>query len=179
MQGIAIVSGVVELALSFVLAVAVTWVSFKSFSRMTRSIDEMEELRKNNAAAGILFASTLLAVAVVVREAIYPCISSLRTVLFQGFSWAGVGKVLLFGLVYVALATFGAVCAVTIATRTFLRLTREIDELKAVRENNMAVAIALGAVIFTMGLFLAQGMQTLLGALVPYPAIESIRIFGK
>lgn len=179
MQWIAIVSGIVELALSFALAVAVTWVSFKAFSRMTRHIDEMAEFKKNNASAGVLFASSLLAVAVVVREAIYPCISGLRTALFQGFTWGGVVKVLLLGLVFIALATLGAVCAVTVATRTFLKLTRELDELEAIQQNNLAVAIALGAVIVTMGLFLAQGMQTLLGALIPYPAIESIHIFGK
>ena len=179
MQWIAVLSGIVELALSFVLAVAVTWVSFKAFSRMTGPIDEMEELRKNNAAAGVLFASSLLAVAVVVREALYPCVSGLRTALFQGLSWVGVGRVLLYSLVYVALATIGAVGAVTLATRTFLKLTRELNEIKAIQHNNIAVAIALGAVVFTMGLFMAQGMQTLLSALVPYPSIESIRIFGK
>ena len=179
MQWIAIVAGIVELALAFVLAVAVTWVSFKAFSRLTRHIDEMEELKKNNVSAGVLFASMLLAVAVVVREAIYPSISGLRTALFQGFSWAGVGKVLLLGIVYVALATLGAVGAVAVTTKIFLWLTRDLDELRAIQHNNLAVAIALGAVIVTMGLFLAQGMQTLLSALVPYPAIETIKIFGK
>jgi uncharacterized membrane protein YjfL (UPF0719 family) len=179
MQWIAIIAGIVELFLAFALAVAVTWVSFKAFSRMTRDIDEMEELKKNNVSAGVLFASMLLAVAVVVREAIYPSISGLRTALFQGLSWAGVGKVLLLGFLYATLATLGAVGAVSLTTKIFLRLTREIDELKAISQNNLAVAVALGAVIVTMGLFLAQGMQSLLSALVPYPAIETIKIFGK
>lgn len=179
MQWIAIVSGIVELALSFILAVGVTWISFKAFSRMTRHLDEKEELRKNNAAAGILFASMLLAVAVVVREALYPCISGLRTALFQGASWQGAGRVLLFGLLYVVVATVGAVAAVGLATRTFLWLTRDFNEMKAIQHQNVAMAVALGAVILTMGLFLAQGMQTLLSALVPYPAIESIRVFGR
>ena len=179
MQWIAVVSGAVELVLSFVLAIAVTWVSFRAFARITRHIDEMEELKKNNAAAGVLFASMLIATAVVVREALYPCMSGLRTALFHGFSWSGAGKVLALGLSFVVVATLGAVGAVSLATVTFLKLTREIDELKAVKEHNLAVAIALGAVIITMGIFLSSGMQSLLSALVPYPAIESIRVLGR
>jgi uncharacterized membrane protein YjfL (UPF0719 family) len=179
MQWVAIVSGIFELALSFVLAVGVTWISFRAFSRMTKHVDEMEELRKNNAAAGILFASMLLAVAIVVKEALFPCISGLRTALVQGFSWPDASRVLLYGLLYIVLATAGAVGAVSLATRIFLSLTKEMDELNAIQHSNVAVALALGAVIVTMGLFLAHGMQTLLSALVPYPAIESIRVFGR
>ena len=179
MQAVAIVSGIVELVLSFALAILVTWASFRVFKWMTRNLDEMAELRRNNAAAGVLFASMLLAAALVVREALFPTISSLRTALFQGLSALTLAKVLGLGALYIGASVAGAVWGVAFAARLFLRMTRSIDELEEIQNNNLAVAVALGGVIVTMGLFMAHGLQSLLAALVPYPALESIRILGK
>lgn len=179
MQAVAIISGLVELVLSFALAILVTWASFRVFGWMTRHLDEMAELKRNNAAAGILFASMLLAAALVVREALFPTISSLRTALFQGFSAPALAKVVGLGLLYIGATVAGAVWGVAVAARLFLRMTRSIDELEEIRNNNLAVAMALGAVIVTMGLFMAHGLQSLLSALVPYPAVETIRIMGQ
>ena len=59
---------------------------------------------------------------------------------------------------------------ITVATKLFLRMTTELDELAEVMKNNVAVAITLAAVIIVMSLFLSHGTRTLLNAMVPYQA---------
>ena len=179
MQGVAVVSGLVELVLSFVLGVLVAFVSFKVFARLTRSLDEVGEMKRNNVAVGVLMASTLVSCALVVRQTLYPVVSSVQTALFNGIDLLGAAKVVGLSVLYLCLSLAIAILAVNAATRVFLRLTRELDELAEIKQNNVAVALTLGAVIVVMGLFLAHGVESLLAALIPFPAMESIQILGQ
>ena len=179
MQVVAIVAGLAELVLSLALGVLTAYVGFRLLARMTRDLDEVAELRRNNAAAGVLLAALLLALALVVRQASYPAISALKTGLLHGLGVAGALKVLGLAAAYVAVALAVAVVAIGIGVRLFLALTRDLDELAEIRANNLAVAIAQGAVVVVLGIFLAQGVGSLLSALIPYPAITEILVMGR
>ena len=178
MDLVALVSGVVELALSFVLGLLTAYGSFRLFAWTTRDLDEMAELKENNAAVGVLLASMLVACAMIVRRAIYPAISSLQTALYDGLGWIALAKVGGLVLIYVGLALGCAVLCVIASMRLFLRLTHDLDEMAEIRRSNVAVALTLGAVIVVTGLFLSQGVQSFLSALIPYPAVEQIQIMG-
>jgi uncharacterized membrane protein YjfL (UPF0719 family) len=179
MQMVAIVAGLAELVLSLVLGVLTAWVGFRMLARLTRELDEIGELKKNNVAAGILSAALLLALALVVRQASYPAISALKTTLLHGLGAGSALRVVGLGVVYVAVALVIAMLAIAVGLRVFLRLTRELDELAEIRANNVAVAISLGMVIVVLGIFLAQGVGSFLSALIPYPAITEIQVLGK
>ena len=178
MQTVAIVSALAEIVLSLLLGLAVTFLSFRVFARMTRELDEVAELKRNNAAAGILVASVLLSTALIVRQAIYPAVSALQTGLMHGISMAAAVKLAGLTVLYAVLAAGFAVAVVPLAGRAFMALTRDIDELAEIRQSNVAVAITLGAVIVVLGLFTSHGVQALLAALIPYPALETIKVMG-
>jgi uncharacterized membrane protein YjfL (UPF0719 family) len=179
MQVVAIASGLAELVLSLALGVLTAYVGFRLLAKMTHELDEINELKQNNVAAGVLFASLLLALALVVRQASYPAISALKTALFRGIGLVGALKVLGLSVAYVALALAIALGSIVVGVRVFLRLTRGIDELEEIKSNNVAVAISLGIVIVILGIFLAQGVGSLLSALIPYPAMTEIQVLGK
>jgi uncharacterized membrane protein YjfL (UPF0719 family) len=170
------VVGVFELLLSLFLGILTAWFAYKRFSRLTRDIDEKKELRKNNVAVGILLGATILSVAFVVKQAAYPAVSSLQTMVHKGISIIGALKVLGVAACSIAIAMIIALAAIWVAVRIFLRLTKEINELAEIRRNNVAVAIVLGCLIVVIGLFLAQGIQSLLAALIPMPAFEKIQV---
>jgi uncharacterized membrane protein YjfL (UPF0719 family) len=178
MHSVAVVSALAEVVLSLLLGLAVAFLSFRVFGRMTRSLDEIGELKRNNAAAGILIAAILLSTALVVRTAIYPAVSALQTGLVQGISAAAAARLAGLAVLYAVLAAGFAVAVVPLAGRVFMALTRDIDELAEVRESNVAVALTLGTVIVVLGLFAAHGVQALLAALIPYPALETIKVMG-
>jgi uncharacterized membrane protein YjfL (UPF0719 family) len=177
-QKVVLITGCVELVLSFILGIGVAYVSFRTFARMTRDIDEMKEIRNNNAAAGILLACMMISAAIVIRQAIYPIISTLQTKLFAGLSATALLAFAGLSILYLLLATVFAILAIATGTRIFMRLTREIDELAEISRNNVAVAVTLGSVIIVMGLFLSLGVLSLLSAIIPEPALETIHTLG-
>ncbi len=174
----AIISGFAEFLLALVLAPCIIYAALRAFSALTRDLDEMEALREDNTAVGILLASTLIATALVMKQALGPVITNLDTVLYTGAPLTEALKMAGFGLAYVVTATVLAIAGIGIATRVFLRLTRGIDELQAISAGNNAVAITLGAAIIVTGMLLADGTASLLAALVPYPAVGVVQVMG-
>ena len=179
MQNIGLVSGVVQLVVSLLLGLLVAIISFRSFTRMHKEIDEMEALRENNVSMAVVLASMVIGTGMVVVQALEPVISVMQTTLYNGLTlWTALASLgMTVGFLLVVL--FIAIVGIGIATKVFLWLTDEIDELAEIKRNNMAVAITLAAVIILMSMFLAHGSQTFLSSLVPYPAIESIQVMGK
>jgi len=178
MQNVAITAGVFQLGLSFVLGLLITFGGFKMLDLLTRDLDELEELKKNNTAVGILMGSMLLSTGLICVEALDPASSTLQSTLFAGMGPAAVLKTLARTLAYFLLVLSLAVLCVSFSARIFFWLTRNLDEMAEIKNNNVAVAITLGAVLVVMGLFLSHGVSGLLQALVPSPALETIRIMG-
>jgi uncharacterized membrane protein YjfL (UPF0719 family) len=168
--------GIFELAISLSLGFLTVWFAFKMLAKLTPQIDDFEAIRGNNAAVGILFGATILSAGLVVKQAAYPMVSSLQTGLHKGLSWLDALKLIGIVLFSVALVMAISLIAVWTAVRLFLRLTRDIDEMAEIRRNNVAVAIILGCMIVVIGLFLGQGIQSLLASIVPVPAFGNIKV---
>lgn len=177
-QTVAVISGFAELVLSVGLAIFVTYLALGVFRRTTRPMDGVGELQKNNSAAGIVFGSLLVASAIIVRQAIHPTVSTLQTKLFAGIDLRSGAALIALSLLYVTMATVVSVASMALAVRVFLRLPRRIEVMAEIARGNVAVAIALGSVVLVMGLFLSQGIQSLLSALIPDPEFGSIQIMG-
>ena len=64
------------------------------------------------------------------------------------------------------------------AMHSFLRLTRDLDELAEIRGNNVAVAVTLGVTVAVMGLFISDGLSSLMQALVPFPTFQPVEVLG-
>lgn len=113
-----IIIGFIELLFSFLLGLLTVWISFRWFSHLTKELDEIGELKKNNIAVGIVLLAVLISTALIVRQAVYPSISTLQTFAHQGFDGLSVVKLLgitLFCLLFsLALSLFGIWGAVKI-----------------------------------------------------------------
>jgi uncharacterized membrane protein YjfL (UPF0719 family) len=174
----AVMVGVAELLLAFVLGLLTVWLAFRSFAKFTRSLDEMQELRQNNVALGILLAAIVFSTAFIVRTALYPSISTWQTLIHRGFG--GVDLLFCLGITLFSFVFSAMLALVSIwsALRIFMWLTREIDEFHEISHNNTAIAIVLGTLIVVMGLFLSHGVQSLLSAMIPMPSFERIQVMG-
>ena len=62
--------GIVQLLAGIVFAVISIFLAFRIWDRMTSKIDETAELRRGNAAVGIVMAGVVIAVAIVIRQGI-------------------------------------------------------------------------------------------------------------
>ena len=66
----AIIGGIVQLVAGIVFAVIAIYLAINVLDRITKEIDEMEELKKGNVAVAVIMAGVLLAVSFVVQAGI-------------------------------------------------------------------------------------------------------------
>ena len=173
-----IIVGVVELVFSFLMGILTVWIAFHWFARLTREIDETHELKKNNIAVGILLSAVLISTAFIVRQTIYPSISTLQTYAREGFDLLSVLKLLGVTLFCLVFSLVLSLSGIWFGIKIFCRLTRDVDEIEEIGRNNISVALVLGVLIVVMGLFISHGVLSLLSAIIPMPSFENIRILG-
>jgi len=178
-QMIGLICGVVHLVLSFLLALLATFGAFRIFDKLTRDIDEVAELKANNVAVSVSLSGMLLSSAIIMKTVIQPAISTLQVYLYEGITGLAVLKV--FGLVaaYIAGAMILGIAAVWGTVLCFMALTHvmhDMDELAEIKKNNVAVAITTAVVLVIMGFFLADGINSLLKAAIPFPSFQPMEI---
>jgi uncharacterized membrane protein YjfL (UPF0719 family) len=140
--------------------------------RLLRSGEADEEQKRGNVAAGVLYASSLIALGLLVQHAATATFSAMD-LLYRGA--AITGPVLLrfgiYALVHVSFSLAVGAAVIAIGTVIFARLTRGIDEIAEIRNGNVAPALVLGAVMVVMALMTAPGLQTALDGLLPLPTL--------
>jgi len=175
-QLIGLICGIVHLVLSFILALLATFGAFRIFDKLTRDIDEVSELKANNVAVSVMLSGMLLSSAIIMKTVIQPAISTLQVYLYEGITGLAILKVVGFVVAYIAGAMVLGIAALWGAVWCFMALTRRIDELAEIKKNNVAVAIVLAVVLVIMGLFLADGINSLLRAVIPFPTYQEVEI---
>jgi uncharacterized membrane protein YjfL (UPF0719 family) len=177
MDLILLITGIVQIFLSLLIAVTLVYLSSKIFRKMITGINETEELKKNNVAVAILNGSIVLALIIVVKKSIESAITIFGNILrnpdavlssYIQSALIMLGHILLGGII--------AFTSIYAALQIFIWLTKDLDELKEIKENNTAVGILLGIIIVSMALLLQQGVDTVLNALIPFPPVSLIDI---
>ena len=168
-----LVSGVLQLIFSLAVGTVFIYVGFKFFHNRIKAINEIEELKKNNIAVAILNASIILALVIMVKNAIEPAISvfsmTLRNPNATFISFLQMAGIM---LVQIIVAGLIAYISIYLAINLYTYLTKEIDELGEIKNNNIAVSIVLGIVIISISLLMQQGIKSILDALIPFPTIS-------
>ena len=177
MDIILLITGIVQVFLSLIIAVTLVYLASKIFRKLISGINETEELKRNNVAVAILNGSIVLALILVVKKSIESSVTIFGNTLrnpdtvFSNYMQTGlimIGHILLGGII--------AFAAIYTALQIFIRLTGDLDELKEVKESNTAVGILLGIIIVSMALLLQPGVDTILNSLIPFPPVSLIDI---
>ena len=177
MDLILLITGIVQVFLSLLIAVTLVYLSSKIFRKMITGINETEELKKNNVAVAILNGSIVLALVIVVKKSIESAITIFGNTLrnpeavlssYLNSALIMLGHILLGGII--------AFTSIYTALQIFIWLTKDLDELKEIKENNTAVGILLGIIIVAMALLLQQGVDTILNSLIPFPPVTLIDV---
>ncbi len=179
MDIILLITGLVQILLSLFLGILFVYSASKVFQRLTRGINETEELKNNNVAVAILNGAIVLAIIIIVRNSIETAITIFSNTLrnpeavlmtYVKTSFLMLGHIVLAGII--------AFAAVYVALLIFMRLTKDLDELKEIKENNIAVSIFISVIIIAIALLLEPGLRTMLDALIPFPPVSFIDIGG-
>jgi uncharacterized membrane protein YjfL (UPF0719 family) len=146
--------GLLQLIAGLVLSMGSIYLGLKMFDRMTPGINEMEEIKKGNAAVGILMAAVVISIATVVQGAIHSFGSNIpldRGVLMIALG-VGIGVLnLIFGLLV-------AILAIYLALKILDKITVDINETEEFKQGNVAVAIMEAGVLIAVSFVIQAGV---------------------
>ncbi|OHD18397.1 MAG: hypothetical protein A2086_05870 [Spirochaetes bacterium GWD1_27_9] len=164
--------GLIELALSIIGSIMVFFLSFKVLNILTKEVDEIAQLKKNNISVALLLSSFVFSIMILVRATLIPAyevlgftLSSTNSTNFMIFF-----AVLRITLFFV-LSSFISFVVIWIAMKGFMFLTKGIDEMKEIANNNIAVAIIVAILVISASMLLESGLTALLNGLIKAPDI--------
>ncbi len=155
---VGLVFGVVKFIASVILAIGSVYVGIRAFDRLTEGIEEIEELKKGNTAVGILIAVIILSIATVVSSGVAGFTVGIDPV----YSAPLMIALAFINLVKLAFALLLAIITLFLALNFLDYLTKDISEIAELKENNVAMAIFIAGVLFSVSTVVSAGMSTLI-----------------
>jgi uncharacterized membrane protein YjfL (UPF0719 family) len=150
-----------QLVISVITAALVAYLSIWLFDKTTRDIDEWTELRKGNVAVGIVLASLIVGVGLILRPGITPAALKLDA----GPANDVVVK-LAVQLIQILIGLLLSIVAIGTSLWIFTRLTGAIDEWAEIGRGNVSIAIVLGGVVIATSLIVSTALDAILLMLV-------------
>ena len=163
--------GLAKLIFSLVVGVVGVSLAARLATRFAGFASVDEGLREGNRALGIVVGASILSVAVFVQHAVTATFGALDLLRYAQVGAAAFAAVAGYAIVHVGAALgFGALL-VMVATRSFVRLTPEVDEVAEIHGGNVASALVLAAVLLALALLAQQGVETVLDGMLPLPRL--------
>jgi uncharacterized membrane protein YjfL (UPF0719 family) len=150
-----------QLVISVITAALVTFLSIWLFDKTTRDIDEWTELRKGNVAVGLVLASIIVGVGIILRPGLAPAALNLDV----GPTNAVVIR-LAVQLIQILIGLLLSIVAIGASLWIFTRLTGAIDEWAEIGRGNVAIAIVLAGVVIATALIVSTALDAILLMLV-------------
>jgi uncharacterized membrane protein YjfL (UPF0719 family) len=175
MSGQQILFGVLEFAVSILVAFVLTFATYKLLLKISRRFDEENQLKRKNGAVGVMMGGILVGQAIIVKQSLYPVMA-----VFQLYTTgsdkttAAFLKMLALGAGYIVLSGILAVAAILLAFWLFDKMTPGLDQYQEIRDGNLAVAIFMALYVFALSLLLSSGVAALTRALVPFPQVGAV-----
>lgn len=152
MNVVAVAGAFLQLILGLIFAAVAIFLGVRLFDKLTKGIDEMEELKRGNVAVGILLAAVVITIAEIVGGGV----SGLSASAVSGNLSAIAG-----GILQLLLSLILAVVAIFLALNIFSKVTKGIDEQAELRSGNVAVAVLLSGFLIAVGLVITSGVAAI------------------
>jgi len=154
---------VLQFLISLAIGVFALYTGFKLFDRLTKGIEEWEELKRGNVAVGIYVASIFLTLAFAIKGSIADLYSA-----FEARELSTAVTLFAFSAIDAVVALLGAIISIYIALRIIDRATPTIDEWEELKRGNVAVALLMATVIFSLGFIISDFAGSITQILSPF-----------
>ena len=147
---------VAQVAIAVIMTVIAAYLGVVIFNRVTRHVDEWAEMRRGNAAMGLVLASIVLGIAFVLRPALtVPPSADTGVRLYPIYA-------LLIQAAGMAMGLVLALSGIMLAVALFDQLTGQIDELAELQKGNLAVAALMSAIVLAVSLLMSGAIQQIM-----------------
>ncbi|MBS7644528.1 MAG: DUF350 domain-containing protein [Candidatus Bathyarchaeia archaeon] len=141
-----------RLILSIIFAVVALYLASSVLGRLTKELDEWAEIGKGNIAVAIYMAGIFISVATIVAPGISGLFAKWDLLaIVMGFIQLVIALALAMAMQYTALSVFG-------------KLTKEMDEWGELKKGNIAVGVAMAAIVIAVATVVVKGVETLISA---------------
>ncbi len=158
-----------EIILAIIVSVVIIYVSYSILHRLFfKNID----LKGGNTAFTVFTSGIVLSIGLILSEIIPSITNMVRLSTTQTNEIDG-GTIVQYGGLYLLI---GFVAAIIINASVFLLfsiLTRGINEFKAIKEDNVSVAILVVATLLSITLIVKDSIALLISSLIPYPEVSN------
>lgn len=161
----AVIFGLIRYGASAVLVVLSIYFGVRAFDKLTEEIGEIEELKKGNAAVGILVAAIIIAIAAVVRTGVAQFAAGIQ----PHYALSLIATLAVINIVKLLFGLFLAVLTIFISLNLLDALTRKIDEMRELKKGNIAIAILIAGVLIAVSIVIGASME----AVISSPSVDS------
>lgn len=148
--------------LSAVLSFLILWATLNLFMMLTTNIDEMKQIKQNNYSIALLMGTFILSISILLITPVSMILQAFTPPVRTAVTTARVFvnlPVLLEGTGQLVLSIIGGSLLFFLGFKTFNLLTKNIDEIKELKENNLAVSILASSFIFSIMLLIRAAIQ--------------------
>ena len=161
-----------ELFFSVVLGITLLYLTYKSLHKF---FQKKYKIKDYNLSFSIVISSILLSVAYLISDIKSPILNSIKMVSSQADYQ---GSIIFDGFKYTFLFLFIVIVAISIiifiSIWLFTLMTKNIDEFKEIKKNNISIGLLLGVIIFSISLMVKESLYFLIETFVPYPEVINI-----
>jgi uncharacterized membrane protein YjfL (UPF0719 family) len=152
-EAVNVFASIVYTSVSAFIAILAVYIGLFTFTRLTRNIDEVSELKRGNVAVGV----TLAAMAVVIGLVTLKAIPIITNELLMGH----ILNAIILGVIQLGTNVFIAVFTQFVVIAVFNELTvrRGLNQFYELRNGNIAIGIGLAGIIIMVGLILQPSSE--------------------
>jgi uncharacterized membrane protein YjfL (UPF0719 family) len=142
-----------RLVLGIIFAILGLYIASWVLGKVTKEIDEWEEIKKGNAAVAIYMAGIFISVAVIIGPGIIGLFRTLNIVgIAIGFIQLIIALVLAMVMQYIGLSVLN-------------KLTKGVNEWVELKNGNIAIGIMMASIVIAVSAIVARGVESLIAAL--------------
>lgn len=146
------------------------WLAFRGLHRLLGT-DPTGDLRTGNVAAGVVHAASLLALGLLVQNAVNATFDAVDLTFRGPVAPSALLRLTVFALLHVGVSLLVGTGVLALGVLLFDKITPGLDELAEVRRGNVALALVLAAILLVLALLTAPGLQATLNGLIPFPEL--------
>lgn len=152
-EAVNLFASIVYTALSAFIAIISVYIGLMTFTRLTRKIDEVAELKRGNVAVGV----TLAAVAVVIGLVTLDAIPIITTEFLSG----RIASAIVLAVIQLGTNILIAVFTQFVIIGIFNELTmrKGLNQFEEVKNGNIAIGIGLAGIILMVGIILQNASE--------------------
>ena len=153
--------GFIQIAVGFTLSVFSVYFALRLMDKMTGDIDEWKEMKKGNIAVGLLFASVILSVVLIVEPTI---VSSIALFSARLTALKFIATIIFVG-VNTGIAIFFGIMSIYLSIRGLDYLTYDVNEITELKKGNVAVALYMSAFVLAVAIILSGTVTQVVNSL--------------